>query len=434
MTIDERGWILMSERYRRILISKNNGVTFTHFPFSMNISNSIIEGIFSDGNGGYYFSIDNKSFHYYYAVITDISYPFNSRILGVDEQGNAIFRLDNAIYIYLLSIKRYYPLSAPSFISSGFLRRIIVKGHNWIANVSKFGIYYSNNSGREWVNLKIGLGFVQAKTMYVTKNSKILLSAFSGGFWGNLYFSDDNGVIWYRHNPPKNPVFYDINKAPNGNLIAIGSYGIFVSSNDGLNWSNPIDSDLGSKVFVSKKGYIYCATFPNGLYISTNNGNTWFKPNNYDKIYFISFNESSSGRLFAASVQWYSETKLYYSDDNGLNWIRHNQHFSEIYDFLVKGDSIFLAASTGIYLSTDNGQRWNLLNYQFISKMMLTPNGDFLAINFGQNRLLKSTNNGKDWFYWDGEIKNRKIIDLRFDYEIDFMLLLIQGFLLMILT
>ncbi len=75
-------------------------------------------------------------------------------------------------------------------------------------------------------------------------------------FWGNLYFSDDYGKNWNWKNPPLNPVFADINTAPNGDLIAIGSYGIIKSDRNGLNWSNLVNTDLGASVFVSKKGVI----------------------------------------------------------------------------------------------------------------------------------------------------------------------------------
>jgi hypothetical protein len=182
-----------------------------------------------------------------------------------------------------------------------------------------------------------------------------------------------------------------------------------------LNWVNPIDSDIGSKIFVSKKGYIYCGTYPKGLYISTDNGNNWFKPNNFKDAYFISFGESSSGRLFATEI--YRDYKLYYSDDNGMNWTQHNQNFTELYYILTKGDSIFLSASSGVYLSIDNGISWERISYTWIGKMFLTPNGELLGIHYGGKRLYKSTNNGKDWFYWDDEIKNKNIRDLCFDNE-----------------
>jgi len=415
MTIDEKGWIFMSERYRRILVSKDNGNLFTHFPFSMNLSNSIISGIYSDKNDGYYFYIDDKTYHYRYAVISNIAGFGEARILGVDDYGNALFKIGNTLYTYLLTVKNFYPISSPSFLSSNFIRRIITKGSKWVANVSAFGVFCSSNAGKDWTSSNIGLSSVEGTAIHVTNNFRMILSAFTDSFWGNLYLSDNNGENWYQQNPPKNPVFFDIEQAQNGNLIAIGSYGIFVSNNNGLNWVNPIDSDIGSKIFVSKKGYIYCGTYPKGLYISTDNGNNWFKPNNFKDAYFISFGESSSGRLFATEI--YRDYKLYYSDDNGMNWTQHNQNFTELYYILTKGDSIFLSASSGVYLSIDNGISWERISYTWIGKMFLTPNGELLGIHYGGKRLYKSTNNGKDWFYWDDEIKNKNIRDLCFDNE-----------------
>ncbi len=151
MTINQKGWIYLSERYKTILVSKINSNLFTHFFISLDLFNSIVNSIRSDKNGGIYLCIENSIYHHKYSQTTELSlYDYNNRLLGVDNDGNAILRYANSLSLYLPSLKKIINISSPSFISSNFICNITIKVNKWLWNLVVLEFIY------QMIMVKIG--------------------------------------------------------------------------------------------------------------------------------------------------------------------------------------------------------------------------------------------------------------------------------------
>lgn len=417
-TINESGWIYLSDRYNNILISRDNGNSFSILPVGINFTYGLAYSMYSDKHEGLYFMISNGPYsivHFGNNQLTYIEDGWTDIPLGVTSVGDLVYKSGNCINLFEYSTKQSRQLSCPSFVKDQFAKNVVTKDNVWIANFTYLGIHRSNDAGKTWKSINSGLGFTESTAMHITRNGKFIVSAFSGAFWGNLYSSTDDGVTWVQRNPPLDPVFYDIDTLVNGNIVATGSYGIYTANNEASNWIQRLDTEIASYVFVSKSGVAYAGTRPNGMMISRNNGVSWSHPNGLSSAYFSSFGESSEGRIFAGASAYLEG--IYYSDDEGNNWTQINPFpFSGVYDFITKGDSIYAGTQGGVYKSYDNGMNWKRLNYENIRKFEMAPNGDLIGINT-YNGIVSSKDNGKTWENLGDGLKDRAIRDLCFDSD-----------------
>lgn len=417
-TINESGWIYLGVRYTNIFISKDNGASFTALSIGIDLSNAIVSYMYPDSHGGLYFRMfqyPNWIVHFGNNILTYIEDWWTNIPLGVTSNGDLIYKSGNCLNLFELSTKQSRTISCPTFVKDQFAKNVVTKENIWLANFNYLGIHRSNDAGRNWKSINNGLGFTESTAMHITTNGKFIVSAFSGAFWGNLYHSTDDGNTWEQRNPVLDPVFYDIDSASNGNLIATGSYGIFTANKEGESWVQRKNAEIASYIFVSKNGVAYTGTRPDGMMISRNDGNSWSRPSGLGSIYFSSFGESSSGRIFAGASS-YTEG-FYFSDNEGRNWNHINPFpFAGIYDFIAIGDSVYAGTNGGIYKSYDDGFNWERISYEFIRKFELAPNGELIGIKQGKG-IIKSNDNGKRWESFGAELNNRHIRDLCFDAD-----------------
>lgn len=153
---------------------------------------------------------------------------------------------------------------------------------------------------------------------------------------------------------------------------------------------NPVNNNL----FV---GTLYS----DGVYLSTDYGNTWLIRNNglsSTSIYGLAIN--STGTLFAAT--WGGG--MFRSTDNGLNWVQVNNGITNSVLFSVTvnpiNNYVFAGSGgSGIYRSTDNGNSWTLVNngltsYNILS-LAVAANGYIFAGTY--DGVFRSTDNGDNW-------------------------------------
>jgi photosystem II stability/assembly factor-like uncharacterized protein len=417
-TIDESGWIYFSVRGENILVSSDNGKSFSPLLIGYDLTNAVVDYMYPDHNGGLYFRIfqyPDWIVHFGNNKLTYIEDWWTNVPLGVTSNGDLIYKSNTCLSIFELSTKQSRNISCPDFVKDQYAKNVVTKGNTWIANFQYLGIHRSDDAGKTWKSINTGLGYKESTAIEITKSGKLIVSAFNGAFWGSLYHSTDEGKTWIQKNPSLDPYFADIDKLNNGKLIASGSYGVFTADEEGLNWSQTMNSDNATYIFVSKDGTAYTGTHSRGMMISRNNGQSWSSPNELEKKYFTAFGESSSGRIFAASSA-YTEG-IYYSDDNGYNWSYVNPFsFYGINDFITVNDTIYAATSGGIYISDDNGMNWERMNYKNIKKFELAPNGDLIGINPGEG-IIRSSDKGINWETLGEELRDRKIWDMCFDQD-----------------
>lgn len=153
---------------------------------------------------------------------------------------------------------------------------------------------------------------------------------------------------------------------------------------------NPVNNNL----FV---GTLYSQ----GVYLSTDYGNTWLIRNNgltSTSIYGLAID--TTGTLFAAT--WGGG--MFRSTNNGLNWVQINNGITNSVLFSVAvnhlNNYVFAGSGgSGIYRSTDNGNSWTLVNNGLTSFSILalavTTNGYIFAGTY--DGVFRSTDNGDNW-------------------------------------
>lgn len=161
---------------------------------------------------------------------------------------------------------------------------------------------------------------------------------------------------WIETNSPFGTV---VCFAENGRNIFAGGGGVSLSTDNGVDWSNP-QQNLG---YVSNMvvygNYLIAATANNGICRSRDSGRVWFQANTglTDKLVFsvaIIGNELVAGTSFGG---------IYSSVDSGIHWTEIHRLKSEINEFLAVGSDLYIGTtSLGILLSTDNGINWKEVN------------------------------------------------------------------------
>jgi hypothetical protein len=254
-----------------------------------------------------------------------------------------------------------------------------------IGFLSLFGNGYS-----QWVQKSSGIGNNKTIWSIAVLGNKV----FAGTYYG-IYVSTDNGDNWTvtQINNISGNVLY----VSGSNLYAGTNQGIYLSTNEGVNWTQTGLTTGYVWAITKKDTYIFAGTSGNGLYVSSNNGANWFKPSNTPV--FVSSLTVNGNYVFAGD---WANPYVYVSSDNGSNWTlvpTGGTEVSVILALTVKDNIIFAGAdNTGIYQSSNNGLSWskNSLEVGGITCFTVKDNyifaGDFLFC-----KLYMTTNNGSSW-------------------------------------
>ena len=215
---------------------------------------------------------------------------------------------------------------------------------------------------------------------------------------GSLYWTDwritmaSNGNIWaYSYDISNHP--YDINN----------QLGLYLSTNNGDTWvdkSNTYASTFIDELYVSSvNGYIFASSVNAGLFRSTDNGENWENIIDSTGRFFL---VTESGEIYTIRSHE-NGNDLYYSNNNGNTWIKKSS--STLLPPLALGKDGTLYAGTGtkrgVYHSTDGGVTWlPPANYDSVRIGSLTICDDgsiFVGTSTYGAMILKSTDKGVNW-------------------------------------
>ena len=187
--------------------------------------------------------------------------------------------------------------------------------------------------------------------------------------------------------------------AVNGNKIFAGEYGVYLSTNEGVNWigvSNGLVLGGGAYVYsLASSGQNTFAGIDR-VYISTNFGASWTPVTNgipnVQHLYITSLAINGNNVFAGTYVYLGAGIGIFLSTDNGSSWTAINNGLpagSNISSIAFNGTNIFIGTyASGIYKSTDNGNSWNAFNNG------ITPNSHISSIAIAGNRLFTSSYNG----------------------------------------
>lgn len=227
----------------------------------------------------------------------------------------------------------------PAFSSDFYLSSIAVNdtGHIFVSSGS-FGVFRSTDNGDSWYDVANGITSA-VNSLDINKSNGFLFAGTSMG----AYRSTNNGVSWTEINQgiitdPNYPVTIgEIAVKSNGDLFATawnsydGSSGIYRSGSSGNNWTKITNGLVADSTYLlavndisfSPNGNIYIYSFNGpdheGIFRSTNNGNSWVKKNNGLQGIVESIATNSLNHVFAA-IPNNPGKGIYRSTNNGYSW------------------------------------------------------------------------------------------------------------------
>jgi|WetSurMetagenome_2_1015567.scaffolds.fasta_scaffold07226_3 photosystem II stability/assembly factor-like uncharacterized protein len=194
-------------------------------------------------------------------------------------------------------------------------------------------------------------------------------------------------------------------KNSSGHLFAIGGVAaasLYFSTDDGSSWlarSLPQGFPILT-LGIGGDDYLYLGTFYEGVYRSTDAGQTWSKtsmgPGNVGKF----LNVNGSG-LYVTTYNW----GVFRSTDNGVTWTPRNNGIntqSVCNDIIIgPAGALFVGTSlSGVFKSTDAGETWvqcsSGLNSSYVRILFMGP-GNRLYAGTNDSVVFVSTNAGETW-------------------------------------
>ncbi len=225
---------------------------------------------------------------------------------------------------------------------------------------------------------------------------------FAGTYDAGVYVSSNNGANWTQ----TSLIATQINAlASNGSIIFAGAEdiggtgGVYVSSNNGTNWTK---TAAGYRVFsiACKDGFTIAGTYASsGIILSSNNGANWVTTSlTTGGVLAI---KTMGTRIFAGVSNTGSSTSngVYISTNNGANWTLSSLSNRVVTSFTVSGSNIFAGTQEGgVYLSTDNGTTWSqTTSIGGNSVNALSSIGSNIFAGVYVSGFYHSSNNGLSW-------------------------------------
>ncbi len=362
--------------------------------------------------------------------------------------------VDSSGHIFVACTDRKYRLSISSdngnsWNESNFNKAIISLAiyNNYIFAGTGEGIFRSSDNGISWTEINNGLSNKIIKTIAL-KDSIIYIGTNLG-----LYKSFDKGENWnflgglYQ--------FQNILVKPDGEIYASAWQNeIFRSRDDGITWDYlPLKwFEAGqwwhylkltiNKMICDNLGNIYAATYMQGVFKSSDNGESWHNKTLYgldDKntlslcltnsnlvlagsagsgIYKLISNQwltcnngliahrmenlkiNSKNELFASSSDGGG---LFYSSDYGNTWSTKGLYNSDISSIaFAKDNSIYVGSHNwGVYRSTNNGVSWDTLKNDMpdtnVHALGINSKGQLFAGCGSPAKVYRSIDNGITW-------------------------------------
>lgn len=218
-----------------------------------------------------------------------------------------------------------------------------------------------------------------------------------GSSKGGVYLSRDYGNSWETTGISNKWITDMINT---GDVIYAGTKddGIFRSYDEGLNWkqiNNGLTiknvtalSFVGSKIFAATSHYTEDFNYEEGIYFSTDDGNTWNRINSIQNA--VSDIANYNNKMFAISLG-----NIYFSNDYGNSWTPINSPIGA-FCITMNESKVFIGTHDGVYISSDYGINWNQRGLASECDHISVDNDTLFAAFYGKD-IYRSTDNGENW-------------------------------------
>lgn len=232
--------------------------------------------------------------------------------------------------------------------------------------------------------------------VFATDSNNIVYAGTQDGLFGTT----DNGITWAQNNFLKDiPVATILIDNENNIYCGTGYYdngnGVYLSTNDGVSWEHlGLDSMIVLTLEFDSEGTLFAGTKDNGLFKTTDKGQTWSQHTNglYQKqVFRLEIN--SNDDIFIGS----EEEGVFRSTDNGDEFKEIGLPISNAKDIKFFRDSLLFASTpSGVQKYNISTKKWTNIGLHDVFGLDITESGTIYAATFADG-LFKSTNFGKDW-------------------------------------
>lgn len=301
---------------------------------------------------------------------------------------------------------------------------IAVGGNSYKGGVA----YKTNDGGISWKEISFPFGFQGSAISYI--NNKVCIVGSTGG----IAISEDDCETWKLITEIPLAALYKIKKIGDNTIVAAGYNGLFLKSVDnGKTWESSYVSDQNvsatiEDIFFLDENIGFVAQKYRTVSKTIDGGKNWLQimkdttstvVNNYG-IQFINEDVGFVVGKVATNI-----SAFYKTTDGGKNWTSQigNPIFKNILNdlhFFNENYGIVVGNNTTLAYTSDGGNSWSQIPItSFPDESYKFSDIEFFDDNFGLiggHRLIKSTNGGKLWKYFEvpglpGFIRKIEIID-----------------------
>jgi photosystem II stability/assembly factor-like uncharacterized protein len=274
-------------------------------------------------------------------------------------------------------------------------------------------IFYSSLNA-QWIHLSGGPE--NDIVSHLADDQQTLYAGSAGPFKEGIFISTDQGINWLR---------------PDSTILAVNAFafgdeldvfagrsgtGIYRSTNGGLNWSivNSGLTNTSVNSLTSTGTNLFAGTLGGGVFLSTNNGSLWVEVNSGLTNPIILTLAANPLNVFAGSYGG----GVFVSSNNGSTWSSANSGLTDliINTIAIAGENVFTGTLSGVFRTTDNGSNWTQVNSGLIDTSITTISVIGMNIFAGTpSGVFLSSNNGDAWLNVSSGLPNYPVLSIAFD-------------------
>lgn len=239
-------------------------------------------------------------------------------------------------------------------------------------------------------------------------NSDLIAGSIEG-----VFLSTDNGTNWTSVNTGLANTSVRVLALSGTNLFAAGTYGgVYLSTDSGRNWAAASTPFRWFSQMVEMGTNLFAAA--GNVYLSTDNGTTW------TAAVDSGLTTPDVTTLAAGGTNLFAGTSdrggVFLSTNDGTSWTEVDRGLTSatdtVFSLAVSGTNLIASTSAGVFLSTNYGTSWTLTGLANIHVCSFAVSGpDLFAGTYGAGVFL-STDNGTSWTAVNSGLTNAFVVPL----------------------